>query len=61
MEDVGGGGEWVLFKGLFTRREGYPSTHIFPFFPFVVFTRKPGLPGYVGYPICVLGLPWQAG
>ena len=22
-EDVGG--KWVLFKGLFTRREGYPS------------------------------------
>ena len=44
------GGKWVLFKGLFTRREGYPSmwvtlalTH-FLFF-FVVFTRQPGLPG----------------
>ena len=30
VEDVGG--KWVLFRGLFTRREGYPSTHIFPFF-----------------------------
>ena len=26
MEDVGG--KWVLFKGLFTRREGYPSMRV---------------------------------
>ena len=51
VEDVGG--KWVLFKGLFTRREGYPSmrvtlalTHfLLFFFFFVVFTRQPGLPG----------------
>ena len=46
VEDVGG--KWVLFKGLFTRREGYPSipqhSHI-SFFFFVVFTRQQGLPG----------------
>ena len=26
VEDVGG--EWVLFKGLFTRREGYPGMRV---------------------------------
>ena len=26
VEDVGG--KWVLFKGLFTRREGYPSVRV---------------------------------
>ena len=32
-------------KGLFTRREGLPSTHTFVLIFFVVFTRRPGLPG----------------
>ena len=40
----------LLFKrpdtgALFTRREGYPSTHTFVLIFFVVFTRRPGLPG----------------
>ena len=42
VEDVGG--EWVLFKGLFTRREGYPSTHTYPFFPSLCLQGSQGYP-----------------
>ena len=54
VEDIGG--KWVLFKGLFTRREGYPSmrvtlalTHFLLFFLHCVYkaarvTRVGGLP-----------------
>ena len=55
MEDVGVGGKWVLFKGLFTRREGYLSMRVtlalthFLFFRRCVYkaarvTRVGGLP-----------------
>ena len=52
LEDVWG--RWVLFKGLFARREDYLSTHTFPLFFLHRVYKAAGV-------TCVLVLPWQAG
>ena len=59
--DEHGEGEWNYSFSLilFTRREGYTSTHTFPLFSFVVFTRQLGLPRWACYPIYVLIGKWE--
>ena len=49
--DEHGEGEWIYIFSLilFTRREGYTSTHTFRLFFFVVFTRQLGLPRWACY------------
>ena len=49
VEDVVG--KWVLFKGLFTTREGYLSTHIFPFFFLLCVYKAAGVTRVGGLPV----------